>query len=487
MVGDAQQHEKAIRIAGAQEFQRGAIWYCLKQYLADGFATSFQFRFSGQSRQGADGIVFVIQNDNAGAIGASGGNMGYGYTEGWEKTHENENSAIQNCIAIEIDTYYNGEYGDFKDNHISVHTNGAEANSQTREFSIASTTKIPNLSDNNIHTCKIVYIPGKMDIFLDDILDPVLSVSIDIPETIDLDSGQAWLGFTSATGGDYQNNDLISWKIVALGTMPGKPYLIVDSESPCILPHLGFKLSSLGGYDSGHIPVLFLSPKTGLGLFDFLELAGTVRMASFLEQEDNRICGFDVILKLQLFKWRQDFALFLYAKYAHTLDDPVIVEYQGELTEVGRVVSPHADLGGDIVGGLTGQVSISFFSILLDINYARTELRDYHDIFLNEAYKNRLFGNIMPAIYFNIAGTQSLMVGIQNRVTYWFDRGYMYDIMPQVSWMPLPGCTISVAGGFPIVGGNVYKFYADITVDIPFREYQQSQWRSAISRSRDDR
>ena len=51
-----------------------------------------------------------------------------------------------------------------------------------------------------------------MTIFLDDLTTPVLSVAVDLAGTLELDSGRAWVGFTGATGGGYQNHDILSWE-----------------------------------------------------------------------------------------------------------------------------------------------------------------------------------------------------------------------------------------------------------------------------------
>ena len=48
-------------------------------------------------------------------------------------------------------------------------------------------------------------------ILLDD-LGPVLTVSVDLAQTLDLDQGRAWVGFTAATGGGWQNHDIQNWR-----------------------------------------------------------------------------------------------------------------------------------------------------------------------------------------------------------------------------------------------------------------------------------
>ncbi len=52
--------------------------------------------------------------------------------------------------------------------------------------------------------------------FLDDLVTPVLGVSVDLEETLDLDRGRAWVGFTATTGGGWQNHDILSWQFTSL-------------------------------------------------------------------------------------------------------------------------------------------------------------------------------------------------------------------------------------------------------------------------------
>jgi hypothetical protein len=68
-----------------------------------------------------------------------------------------------------------------------------------------------NLSDGGIHTVIIRYTAGSLRVFLDDLKTPLLKVSIDLGTLFNLDSGTAWVGFTSSTGGDFENHDLLMW------------------------------------------------------------------------------------------------------------------------------------------------------------------------------------------------------------------------------------------------------------------------------------
>jgi hypothetical protein len=112
----------SIRLTSSSPRQTGAAWYRRKQNVEEGFDTYFTFEISNPSQvctsmddvhsfcrsRGADGLAFIIQNDDPLALGNSGSGLGY--------------DGIQNGIAIEIDTFYNYDRLDHYENHISVVT-----------------------------------------------------------------------------------------------------------------------------------------------------------------------------------------------------------------------------------------------------------------------------------------------------------------------------------------------------------------------------
>ena len=114
-----------------------------------------------------------------------------------------------------------GDVNDPNDNHISVHTRGTQTNSAEESASIGWSTAIPNLSDGNLHTVKIDYSPGAMDIYVDDLTQPKVSAPITLTTTLSLASGgRAWVGFTGSTGGAVERHDITSWSLTE-GSPPG--------------------------------------------------------------------------------------------------------------------------------------------------------------------------------------------------------------------------------------------------------------------------
>lgn len=200
-----------LRLTPAETWTAGSAWSTTKQPLADGFEVRFAMRFSqpgpedllvqGNTRPGADGIVFVIQNQGQNIVGNQGVGIGY--------------QGMLSSLAIEFDTWLNPGEGDPSSNHVSVHTGGTGPNSANESHAIATADLPGDLYDNQVHDVVIRYTPGTLTVSLDGVTVLTTSVTLtNIGGGSILDaSGQAWVGFTSATGGAYGIHDILSWYV----------------------------------------------------------------------------------------------------------------------------------------------------------------------------------------------------------------------------------------------------------------------------------
>ncbi len=206
LVGDAgiSTSNSRLRITDNGNGRVGAAWFSAKQSVASGFTTTFTFSMSSLTGGGADGMAFVIQNSASNAIGLSAGGCQIGY------------DGLPNSIAVEFDTYQSGacdagDVNDPNDNHVSLHTRGSLENSAKESASLGLNTSIGDLNNGQVHTCQVVYVPGRIRVFVDDLVNPAIDSPLDIASTLSLDVGGAWVGFTAATGGATENHDVRSW------------------------------------------------------------------------------------------------------------------------------------------------------------------------------------------------------------------------------------------------------------------------------------
>jgi hypothetical protein len=77
-----------------------------------------------------------------------------------------------------------------------------------------------NMSDGSVHKSKIAYVPGTLNIFVDNLDNAVLTFSTDLGNLLSLDGGAAYVGFTSGEDTAYENHDLSSWAFKSASPVP---------------------------------------------------------------------------------------------------------------------------------------------------------------------------------------------------------------------------------------------------------------------------
>jgi lectin family protein len=212
LVGDASLTTGALRVVPAANGKTGAAWSATKHYLYGGFETVFTFSINAIGGGGADGFAFVIQSQAVGAMGGSGGYLGY--------------DGLGSSLAVEFDIWQNitndfqnsppaERQGDPNASHISVHTNGAGDNRASEFFRRGSV--FSTALENGEHTARIRYVRsgGTLEIFFDNSESAVISIAgLDLAPILDAD-GRAWIGFTGGTGDSFANHDILSWSLRA--------------------------------------------------------------------------------------------------------------------------------------------------------------------------------------------------------------------------------------------------------------------------------
>jgi len=209
-----------LRLTPNAQNTSGSAWFSTQQSVAGTFSTTFSFQLSGASQGSlgnADGFAFVIQNSALTALGPGGCGMGYGDSSTGCAPAA---GGIPASLAIEFDTYQNGD--DPNNNHVAIQSCGANPNSIDNESdgvpascNLALNSSLPiTLADGKIHTVVISY-SGPSTTLLDVMIDghDLFSggVTINLDTLLSLTSGNAWVGFTAATGGGDDNQDILTW------------------------------------------------------------------------------------------------------------------------------------------------------------------------------------------------------------------------------------------------------------------------------------
>ncbi|HNM32502.1 MAG TPA: L-type lectin-domain containing protein [Chitinophagales bacterium] len=182
----------------------GHAYYNRLVDVADGFETSFNFTISDlggipdvDGNVGGDGLAFAIFNSDTTKIKDNTWYIG-----------------MENSIAIEFDTYNNGDDGggvanhdDPNGNHIAMYyCTASTSNVSTR---MAINASVADFSSAGTHTVKIIYQNKKINVYLDGALS--LEANIDLSSVLTLNSGKAYIDLIGYSGASGETHKINNW------------------------------------------------------------------------------------------------------------------------------------------------------------------------------------------------------------------------------------------------------------------------------------
>lgn len=198
-----------LRLASAVTWQSGSA-FGTNTINAAGFSTYFTFRitnpggelFDDNTISGADGVVFVIQSMGS-SIG--GGGMGIGYAN------------ISPSVGVEFDTWHNPGLNDPSSNHIGIDINGNLDHGAGSPDTVNvgnDSVREDGFDNGNIWHSWIDYNGTTLQIRISENGvrpdDPILSKDLNIPSILGVTN--AYVGFTSGTGLDWGDHDILTWE-----------------------------------------------------------------------------------------------------------------------------------------------------------------------------------------------------------------------------------------------------------------------------------
>lgn len=220
MLGNAAQSGTALRLTANVPGQRGVAWHRTALPVTAGFDTTFAFRITPPSIPGlGEGLALVIQDDPNGiaAIGGTNASLGYG-------SDVTVPSGIRNSIAIELDTRLSG-LDDWPG--VSIQTRGTQGNEASGQYSIGGWWATTPFADGLLHTLRVRYAPGTIEVYLDGAATPLASAAYDLLDGglyangqpapgLSLPGGTAYVGFCATTNvSTYvlgtQLTEILSW------------------------------------------------------------------------------------------------------------------------------------------------------------------------------------------------------------------------------------------------------------------------------------
>ncbi|MHB9035834.1 MAG: lectin-like domain-containing protein [Armatimonadota bacterium] len=193
---------QVLRVCPAAPSSAGSVFSSTTVNAAN-FSTFFKFRitnrggslFDGNTVVGADGIVFVVQSVSN-SIG--GGGYGIGYV------------GIGNSVGAEFDTWHNSYNYDPDSNHLGIDINGVVNHGPGSPYTQPIS---PDFDDGNIWYAWIDYNGTNLEVRTNQ--TGVRSAAADLSRPLNISTilGQnnAYVGFTSGTGADWGNHDILYW------------------------------------------------------------------------------------------------------------------------------------------------------------------------------------------------------------------------------------------------------------------------------------
>lgn len=177
-------------LTNEQGTQSGSVWNKIQIDLTQSFDYKFNINLGTRDADGADGMVFVLQNISL-SIGTTGEGMGF--------------SGVTPSIGIPIDTWQNGNQNDPAFDHISINRDGDVNHTSANNLAgpVSAISGNDNIEDGQWHTLRITW--NAVTKFISAQIDGVdrVQANIDLVAQVFNNNPIVYWGFTAGTGGSY--------------------------------------------------------------------------------------------------------------------------------------------------------------------------------------------------------------------------------------------------------------------------------------------
>ncbi len=200
--------------------EAGSIWSPNSISLTNSFDFTFDVNLGSIDAGGADGIVFVIRK-LPGDPGGSGGGLGY--------------DGILSSVGVEIDTWFNGIYGDIADDHVGMHSDGGITHDLVAPISLGV-----NVEDGANHSFRATWDPVafELEIFFDGV--SMFTYTGDMTTLFFDGDPEVYFGWTGGTGGSFNIQTVCSYRDVDFTT----DHTVGDVTTACAGEEIGFSDNS---------------------------------------------------------------------------------------------------------------------------------------------------------------------------------------------------------------------------------------------------
>ena len=226
------------------------------------------------------------------------------------------------------------------------------------------------------------------------------------------------------------------------------PYQLLENEAAILIGRNETEIRYNFHRDYGLIPTDLLRLHLRYGVFSWMEMRVGGTYADFTEEGEQRHAESFFTLKFSLFNL-VGYQFFTYLKLRKVEGEPVFVDIN-DLGNVTRAVSPYADQGQDgAIGILARQDNYySGFAVTLGLEYMLATNRNYGDFLEDEDVFS-----LLVAPQWLTAG-RTLMLAVENKYSYWVERGGYLEILPQIRWEFYPQAVVEAGVMLQMVGAR---------------------------------
>jgi len=240
LLGSAKLNGTSLRLTDGGGSEAAAAWYNVQANITN-FTTDFTFLITPGSSPTADGFAFVMQANNASAIGPLGGGLGYGpdTTTG--------TPGIANSVAIKFDLYSNAGEGV---DSTGLYVNGA---SPTTPFVDMTGSAVDLHSSHPFHVHMTYDGTNLVMTITDTTTNGVFTHTwpINIPGTVG--GNTAYVGFTGGTGGLTAIQDIQNWTFASNGTQATLSSIAVTPANPSAAAGTTVQFKATGTYSDNSV------------------------------------------------------------------------------------------------------------------------------------------------------------------------------------------------------------------------------------------
>jgi hypothetical protein len=180
-----------VRLVRAGQGDTAGAAYTPTPVDVSSFTVRLAFHIAGEC---SDGLAFIVQNEGPDALGATGGDLGYGReTRGFSVQKP---QGITHSIAAEIDTWQNK--WDPPVPHVSLQSRGVRQNDTNTMYSLVN-KPVGAVNDGLRHRLTVHYREGILHVWYGD--QRLINNHIDLAHHLGLTDGTAFVGVTAANGG----------------------------------------------------------------------------------------------------------------------------------------------------------------------------------------------------------------------------------------------------------------------------------------------